>query len=342
MTAKTAFVTEIAEVPLDMPHGGEMYVLSDGSLIVFGKDSWRTFSGACIVNVETGVVTELAVPIVGSFQAIYCDHDEFLTLDRNSGEVSLWNPLRSSIILLDTKSGAGQWVAHDKLDNVIYILANLDLSGNSAGFDYEHHVSCLGCFDLKSRSFIDEFKSVRGHDIRGMVVQDNDTILAVGYGRLYGFCAHFSMKLEEIGNESSRHVDGLSLEHSDGITFIGRCSNNSLLALCKDNKAYAVTYITKGSKHGRILWKQSALKRSYVIFEAAIQISPQQLLLILKGRSQHLILLYTEGGGIEEIKRINTESISCGVHTPNEEIYVTGSGLVHRLNFPKGSFQDHA
>ena len=341
MKAKTAFVTEIAEVPLEMPHGGDMFVLSDGSLIVFGKDSWRTFSGACIIDIENGCVTELAVPIMGSFQAIYCDHDEFLILDRKTGEVSLWNPLDSSIVILETKSGAGQWVAHDQLDQVIYILANLDLSSSSAGFDYEYHVSCLGCFDLKSRSFIDEFKPVRGHDIRGMVVQDNNTILAVGYGRLYGFCAHFSMKLEEIGNESSRHVDGLSLKHGDGITFIGRCSNNSMLALCEDDKAYAVIYIAKGSKHGRILWKQSALKRSYVFFKAAIEISAKQQLLILKGRSQHVILLYTEGVGIEEIKRVNIESISCGILTPNGEIYVAGNGLVHRLNFPQGSFKDH-
>ena len=46
-----------------MPHGGNIFALSDGSLIVFGKDTWRTCSGACIINIENGSVTELAVPI---------------------------------------------------------------------------------------------------------------------------------------------------------------------------------------------------------------------------------------------------------------------------------------
>ena len=303
--------------------------------------TWRTFSGACIVDLNNGAVTQLSVPIEGSFQAIHCDHDEFLILDRETGEVSLWNPVRSSNVLLDTTSGAGQWVAHDRLDDFVYILANLDLSGNSAGFDYEYHVSCLGCFDLRARAFVDEFQPVRGHDVRGMVVQDTETILAVGYGRLYGFCAYFSMKFEEIGNESSRHVNGLSLEHSDGITFIGRCSNHGLLALCGDDRAYAVTYVAKGSEHGQVLWKESDRKQRFVFFEAAIQVSSQQRLIILKARSQHIILLYTQGGGIEEITRINTDTISCGVRMSNGEIYVAGNGAVRRLKYPKDSFKTH-
>ena len=334
-------VSKVAEFPHEMPHGGELYALSDGSLLVLGKDSWRTFSGAYSIDPSDGTLTEHELPIIGRFQALYCDGDEFLVLDSKTGEVFLWNPLGPSFVLVDTKSGPGRWVAHDTLDGVVYILASLDLSGSDGGFDYEHHVSCLGRFDLKSRSFVDEFKPVRGHDIRGMVMQSSERLIAFGFGRRDPFCAHFNVEFEEIGHSSGLHVKGIPLRHDDGMTFIGRGVNHGLLALCYDDDAYALTYVNQDSSKGKILWSQTARKRSYIRFCAAIHISPDQQLLFFKNLADlHRVLLYTNGKEVKDIGALTTIPVSCGVHTGTGVLYVAGKGELHRVEFPQATLMD--
>ena len=211
-------------------------------------------------------------------------------------------------------------------DGILYILANLDLSGSDGGFDYEQHVSCMGMFDLKSRLFLGEFKPVKGHDTRGMVVQNNKRLIAVGYGRRYPFAIHASMEFEEI--------DSISFQHDDGLRFIGRDSQNALLALRSDDITYALTYIHGQSPKGKVLWTYSARGRNYLLFSAAIRMGRDKQLLFFLGKKEvHRVLLYTAGVGVEFMGLLSNIPISCGVQGSDGVVYVAGGGVVTRLNF---------
>jgi hypothetical protein len=342
----TFSVSKIADIPHEMSHGGELHALSDGSLLVLGKDSWRSFSGAYSIDPSDGMLTERELPFNGRFQALYCDGDDFLLLDIETGEIFLWSPVASSFVLLDTKPCPGRWVAHDTLDGMVYILANLDLSGSDAGFDYEHHVSSMGMFDLKSRSFVDEFKPVRGRDIRGMVMQSCERLVAFGFGRYDAFVAHFAVDFEVTGHSASSYYMNIPIQYPDWMTFIGRGVNNGLLVLGRDNKKHhALTYINGDSSEGEVLWSQTrptSRDMRYLYFSAAIRISPEQQLLLFKnGADLHQVLLYTNGNEVEELGTLTTIPVSCGVHTGTGVLYVAGRGELHRVEFPETVLMDH-
>lgn len=334
-----ADIREVAEIPHPMSFGGALDALSDGRLLLLGKDSWRTFNGAFLVDAETGQVQEASIQIVGRFQAIRCGEDAWLLLDLRTGEIVLWNPVDASMEVIAAESGLGQWVAHDTLDGILYIVANVDMSGSAAGFDYELHRSWLARFDLASCTFKEAFTPVRGHDLRSIVVQDDQTLIGVGYGRRDPFCAHFTMDLDEIGNPSSRHVEGIRMEFGDAMTFVTRDARNGLLVLCEGKNTYALTQVHRGSTKGKVLWTYSGRKRAHLFFGAAVPIDPQTQLLFFRGTNNNVrVVKHRVGEGVEEIGLLRDVSISCGVQAPDGEVFGAGGGRVWGIRFPAGSF----
>ena len=180
-----------------MKWGGALSSFSDGSLLVRTRIDANRRDGIFHVDPRTGYVEELECPAAGAFCALPVTGDRLLVATPGASHALLWNPLTHQIDRVAGEIPHGNWVCSDVYKGAVTIVANQDLSGSAAGFDYEHHQTSLAVFDPEQGQFVQPFQRVEGQNLQGIVVQSETHLLGYAFGRHSPFCSLFSSDLKE-------------------------------------------------------------------------------------------------------------------------------------------------
>lgn len=325
--------TKVAQLDHAMKWGGALSSFSDGSLLVRTRIDANRRDGIFHVDPRTGHVEELECPAAGAFCALPVTGDRLLVATPGASHALLWNPLTHQIDRVAGEIPHGNWVCSDVYKGAVTIVANQDLSGSAAGFDYEHHQTSLAVFDPEQGQFVQPFQRVEGQNLQGIVVQSETHLLGYAFGRHSPFCSLFSSDLKE-ADSGDRPL--LRLPFDEWPRFMGTDSGRALVVWGRKGQNHGIVRLTSTAKAFETVWLSKRPRRRRLSFSAALALHNGDKLVFCRNVSDgHLLLRYAYPGPVSIVGSILKAPVNCATQTASGQIYVAGDGMIHQLTPPK-------
>ncbi len=319
---------EVARLPHPMRMGARLVALSDSSLLVLTLEGPHLLDGVFRVDPWTGHVEPLQCPASGSFSAVPLPGDRLLVATPGASQALLWSPLTQQTEAVEGAIPHGPWVCHDIFEGAVTILANRDLSGSDAGFDYHDNDTSLAIFDPVQGRFVQPFRGVRGRDLRGFVVQSDSRALACGFGRTSPYCSLLSMDLEEVADPAFP-----SLPFPEWTNFIGTDSERALVLWGRRGRRHGFVRTRLATGELETVGSFADNRRTRLFFQAAAALCGGGTLVFCRAANgEHHLFHYAPPEPVSEVGRIHDANVSCAVQGADGSIYVAGAGRVHRLD----------
>ncbi len=324
---------KVAQLDHAMEWGGELSSFSDGSLLLRTRNGPHRWDGIFHVDPRTGHVDELECPAAGPFCVLPVTGDRLLVATPGASHALLWNPLTHEIDRVEGEIPHGSWVCSDTYSGAVTIIANHDLSGSDAGFDYEHHHTSLAVFDPKQGRFLQPFQRVEGRDLRGIVVQSETHLLGFAFGRHSPSCSLFSNDLHAA---DSGDRPALQLPFGEWPRFMGTDSGRALVVWGRKGQNHGIVRLTSTAKAFETVWLSKRPRRRRLSFSAALALHNGDKLVFCRNVSDgHLLLRYAYPGPVSIVGSILKAPVNCATQTASGQIYVAGDGMIHQLTPPK-------
>ncbi|MDG1482631.1 MAG: hypothetical protein P8R54_23775 [Myxococcota bacterium] len=324
--------TEVAQLDHEMKWGGALSSFSDGSLLLRTRDGPGRWDGIFHVDPRTGHVEELECPAAGAFCSLPVTGDRLLVATPGASHALLWNPLTHQIDRVAGEIPHGNWVCSDVYKGAVTIVANQDLSGSSAGFDYEHHQTSLAVFDPEQGRFVQPFQGVEGRNLGGIVVQSETHLLGYAFGRHSSFCRLFSMDLQEPDSDDRPF---LRLPFDEWPRFMGTDSGRALVVWGRKGHNHGIVRLTSTAKAFETVWTTQRPRKNRLFFRTALALRDGSKLVFCSEASHgHLLIRYAYPGPVSIVGSILEAPVSCATQAASGQIYVAGAGVIHRLTPP--------